>query len=34
VMKRTILDLLRLGVDREDVCRVVYENPREILDLA
>ena len=34
VMKRTMLDLLRLGVDREDIRRVVYENPREILDLA
>lgn len=33
-MKRTILDLLRLGVDREDVRRVVYETPREILGLA
>lgn len=34
VMKRTILDLLRLGVDRADVRRVVYENPRDLLGLA
>lgn len=34
VMKRTVLDLLRLGVPREDVRRVVYDNPREILGLA
>lgn len=33
VMKRTILDLLRLGVPREDVRRVVYENPKRILGL-
>ena len=32
-MKRTIFDLLRLGVDREDVRRVVYENARDVFDL-
>jgi predicted metal-dependent TIM-barrel fold hydrolase len=32
-MKRTILDLCRLGVDREAIRQVVYENPREALEL-
>jgi uncharacterized protein len=32
-MKRTIMDLRRLGVDREDVRKVVYENPRRVLAL-
>lgn len=32
-MKRMIFDLLRLGVDRESVRKVVYENPRRALDL-
>ncbi|MEF8841063.1 MAG: TatD family hydrolase [Haloarculaceae archaeon] len=32
-MKRTVLDLLRLGVPSEDVRRVVYENPCELLGL-
>ncbi len=33
VMKRTILDLLALGVPREAVRAVVYENPRRVLGL-
>lgn len=32
-MKRTIMDLRRLGVDREDIRAVVYENPAQILDI-
>jgi predicted metal-dependent TIM-barrel fold hydrolase len=32
-MKRTIMDLCRLGVDREDIRAVVYENPARILGL-
>ena len=33
VMKRTILDLLRLGVDPDDVRAVVYGNQRELLGI-
>ena len=33
VVKETIHDLLRLGVDPDDVRRVVYENPRDLLGL-
>lgn len=33
-MKTTILDLLRLGIDVDDVRTVVYENPREVLGLS
>ena len=32
-MKRTVFDLLRLGVDREAVRQVVYENPARVLGL-
>ena len=32
-MRRTILDLLRLGVDPDDVRQVVYDNPRDLLSL-
>jgi hypothetical protein len=32
-MKRTIFDLLRLGIAREDVRQVVYENPKSVLGL-
>jgi predicted metal-dependent TIM-barrel fold hydrolase len=32
-MKRTVFDLLRLGVDREAVRQVVYENPRRVLGI-
>jgi len=32
VMKRTAMDLLRLGIPREDVRRVVYENPKGLLE--
>jgi predicted metal-dependent TIM-barrel fold hydrolase len=32
-MKRTIMDLRRLGVEREDIRAVVYENPARILGL-
>lgn len=32
-MRRMTLDLLRLGVDPEDVKNVVYENPRTVLGL-
>ncbi|KYH26880.1 TatD related DNase [Halalkalicoccus paucihalophilus] len=32
-MKRTIMDLCRLGVDREDIRTVVYENPSKLLDI-
>lgn len=32
-MKRTIMDLCRLGVDREAIRKVVYENPKRILGL-
>ncbi|MFB6304261.1 MAG: TatD family hydrolase [Haloferacaceae archaeon] len=33
VIPRTAMDLLRLGVDRADVRKVVYENPRRVLGL-
>ena len=33
VVKRTVLDLLRLGISRADVRRVVYENPKSVLGL-
>jgi uncharacterized protein len=32
-MKRMIMDLCRLGVDREDIRTVVYENPSKLLDI-
>lgn len=32
-MKRTIMDLCRLGVEREDIRAIVYENPARILDI-
>ncbi|MGM0606260.1 MAG: TatD family hydrolase [Halobacteriota archaeon] len=33
VLKRTAMDLLRLGVDRADVRAVVYENPKRVLGI-
>ena len=33
VLKRTAMDMLRLGVSRDDVRKVVYENPKEILGI-
>ncbi|MFP9191404.1 TatD family hydrolase [Natrialbaceae archaeon A-CW1-1] len=33
-LKRAILDLYRLGVDIEDIRKVIYENPSELLDLS
>lgn len=32
-MKRTIMDLCRLGVDREAIRKIVYENPKAILGI-
>jgi hypothetical protein len=33
-IKRAMLELYRLGVDEADVRRVVFENPREVFDVA
>ncbi|MES3517299.1 MAG: TatD family hydrolase [Natronomonas sp.] len=33
VLKRTAMDLLRLGVDRDAVRDVVYENPKQVLGI-
>jgi predicted metal-dependent TIM-barrel fold hydrolase len=32
-MKKTMLDLVRHGIDPADVRRVVYENPKDVLGL-